>query len=165
MSQVARQETGLSSGLWVSGSTGRSLAPRTRVPRGAPCAAPRELSRVLRGGAGGPWGPGPWEPWAPLRWPGPRGAPGPGRRWNARWPGMRSLSGAQGDASSPRIRGPPLVLEFFFFTSPQPPLALSLHSKPHKPQATKTETKKDQFEPNSIWVMLLQPSAQWSPEF
>lgn len=28
---------------------------------------------------------------------------------------MRSLSGAQGDASSPRIRGTPLVLEFFFF--------------------------------------------------
>ena len=50
--------------------------------------------------------------------------------------------------------------------NPQPPLALSLHSKPHKPQATKTKTKKkkDQFVPNSIWVMLLQTSAQWSPE-
>lgn len=114
VSQVARQETGLPSGPGVSGSAGQRPAPRTRGPRGAPGAAPRELSRVLRGGAGGPWGPGPCEPWAPLRWPGRRGAPGPERRWDARWPGMRSLSGAQGDASSSRIRGTPLVLEFCF---------------------------------------------------
>ena len=80
VSRVARQVAGLPSGPGVSGSAGRRPVPRTlghggaRGPaRGGPAGA--VLSAAWRGPAG-PWNPGSAEPWAPLRWRGPRGAPG-----------------------------------------------------------------------------------------
>ena len=44
-------------------------------------------------------------------------------------------------------------------------LASTQNPTSHKLLKQKQKQKKDPFEPNSIWVMLLQPSAQWSPEF